>query len=62
MKKILDDCWMPLPGSWEELVEPYDRQRARLESEKPAADQQQLPLEVVSEPQPRPVYPIPASV
>lgn len=29
MKHNRDECWEPLPGSWEEAVETYEEQRIR---------------------------------
>ena len=56
MKTLHDDCWLPLPGSWEELVEPYDAQLTRQESLESPREQPELPMEVIAEPTGKPAF------
>ena len=49
MRRLLDDCWPPRPGSWEEAVDPYDEQLTRFEPKRQKDEQTDTPLELFIE-------------
>lgn len=50
-KKICEDCWPPLSGSWEETVDPYDEQFTRQQSVKHTDKTLKMVVENISETQ-----------
>lgn len=61
MKKAADDdYWPPRPGSWEEAVDPYDVQWARLANRDARQEARKTPGKVTSEQ--HPAYSMPTAV
>ena len=58
MKKAARDeaCWLPRPGSWEEAVDPYDVQWARLLKQDISTAPAELPVEALATPRPAQRY------
>jgi hypothetical protein len=55
-----DDYWPPRPGSWEEAVDPYEVQWSKQLAKTTRNDEQDIPVEVLTDH--RPKYGMPVSV